>query len=83
MNELKSLALLSTTTKQCPMCSMGVEKAEGCNKITCCYCGAFFCWLCNSVISGYDHFSQSEGAVGGCVLFEQQEIDRWNARWNG
>ncbi|GLI61563.1 hypothetical protein VaNZ11_003975 [Volvox africanus] len=80
-NELKSLALLATTTKQCPMCSMGVEKTEGCNKMTCAYCGAFFCWKCNQVIRGYDHFQQTLGGEGGCVLFEQQEIDRWNARW--
>ncbi|GLC57140.1 hypothetical protein PLESTB_001191700 [Pleodorina starrii] len=80
-NELKSLALLSSTTQQCPMCSMGVEKTEGCNKMTCAYCGAYFCWRCNKVISGYDHFQQTPGGEGGCVLFEQQEIDRWNARW--
>ncbi len=35
---------------------MGVEKVEGCNKMTCGYCGAFFCWACSAVISGYDHF---------------------------
>ncbi|GIM10438.1 hypothetical protein Vretimale_13990 [Volvox reticuliferus] len=82
-NELKSLALLAITTKQCPLCSMGVEKTEGCNKMTCAYCGAFFCWKCNQVIQGYDHFQQPLGGEGGCVLFEQQEIDRWNARWEG
>ncbi|KXZ48731.1 hypothetical protein GPECTOR_25g315 [Gonium pectorale] len=83
MNELKSLALLSATTKQCPVCSMGVEKTEGCNKMTCGYCGSFFCWKCSRVISGYDHFQQPAGQPGGCVLFDQEEIDRWNARWNG
>ncbi|KAG2447213.1 hypothetical protein HYH02_007953 [Chlamydomonas schloesseri] len=78
VNELKSLALVQSTTKQCPCCSMAVEKSEGCNKMTCAYCGVYWCWRCSGVIKGYDHFKQD-----GCELFDQAEIDRWNARWNG
>ncbi|KAG2444472.1 hypothetical protein HXX76_001224 [Chlamydomonas incerta] len=78
MNELKSLALVQSTTKQCPCCSMAVEKTEGCNKMTCAYCGVYWCWRCSGVIKGYDHFKED-----GCELFDQAEIDRWNARWNG
>ncbi|KAG2493664.1 hypothetical protein HYH03_008178 [Edaphochlamys debaryana] len=81
-NQLKSLAMMRSTTRQCPMCHMAVEKSEGCNKMTCAYCGTFFCWKCGMSIHGYDHFSQEPGQ-GGCVLFDQEEIDRWNARWGG
>lgn len=42
--------------------------------MTCGYCGAFWCWRCEVTISGYDHFKD-----GQCRLFEQAEIDRWNA----
>ena len=35
-------------------------------------CGAFFCWRCNRLVSGYDHFG-----TGSCVLFEQAEINAW------
>ncbi|PNW88202.1 hypothetical protein CHLRE_01g018900v5 [Chlamydomonas reinhardtii] len=78
MNELKSLALVQSSTKQCPCCSMAVEKTEGCNKMTCAYCGVYWCWRCCRMIKGYDHFKED-----GCELFDQVEIDRWNARWNG
>ena len=44
--------------------------------MTCIYCGTFFCWLCNKVVSGYDHFGAE-----GCQLFDEEEIRRWNEMW--
>ncbi|KAK9802927.1 hypothetical protein WJX73_008936 [Symbiochloris irregularis] len=73
--ELMSLAHIQKTTKPCPMCNMAIQKQEGCNKMVCSACGAFFCYRCGIAISGYDHFS-----AGGCVLFEMDEIMRWEAQ---
>eukprot|EP00386_Alphamonas_edax_P008966 GDKI01029454.1.p1 GENE.GDKI01029454.1~~GDKI01029454.1.p1 ORF type:complete len:176 (-),score=24.55 GDKI01029454.1:63-590(-) len=42
--------------RRCPKCKVVVERVAGCNKMTCSRCGAFFCWLCNKQIQGYDHF---------------------------
>jgi hypothetical protein len=73
--ELKSLNLIEKTTKPCPSCGEGVEKTEGCNKMTC-VCGAMFCWRCGDEVEGYDHFNEG----GSCVLFDEAEILRWNER---
>ena len=51
---------------------MAIQKSEGCNKMTCGACGAFFCWRCNRAVEGYDHFR-----AGACVLFDHGEIQRW------
>eukprot|EP00887_Chlorella_sp_A99_P000419 scaffold13.g419.t1 len=42
--ELASLAQIEKTSKRCPACGTAVQKAEGCNKMTCGGCGAFFCY---------------------------------------
>lgn len=38
--------------------------------MTCTKCGAFFCWLCDTVIQGYEHFQR-----GKCAgqLFPREE----------
>ncbi|XP_071856018.1 E3 ubiquitin-protein ligase RNF14-like [Bombus fervidus] len=46
-------------TKACPNCASMAEKIDGCNKMTCNYCQASFCWLCGMLITTknpYDHF---------------------------
>lgn len=74
VHQMMSLKLVSETSKNCPACGMAIEKTEGCNKMTCGYCGAFFCWQCLQVVDGYQHFHQ-----GSCQMFEPEEIARWNA----
>ena len=63
---------MQETAKRCPSCGMAIQKSEGCNKMTCGSCGAFFCWRCNRAVEGYDHFRS-----GACVLFDHGEIQRW------
>jgi len=77
--EYKSLIEVQKISKSCPACGMAIQRTEGCNKMTCSSCGSYFCWLCNADISvdGYDHFKDGKN----CVLFDQQEILRWERRW--
>ena len=56
-------------TKKCPCCGSMIQKADGCNKMTCGRCRNFFCWLCLSKIDGYEHFRE------GCTLWEGGKID--------
>lgn len=73
--EYKSLIEVKKTSKPCPCCGIAIQRTEGCNKMTCSSCGAYFCWKCNADISttGYDHFKEG----GTCVLFNEEEILRW------
>lgn len=80
VNQAMSLKYLTSHSRKCPGCGMATIKNEGCNKMTCGYCRAAWCWKCQQVISGYDHFRESR-----CNMFDQEEINRWNAMmmWEG
>ncbi|XVF52010.1 hypothetical protein PTKIN_Ptkin04bG0230900 [Pterospermum kingtungense] len=77
INELLSLKEVMRDSKQCPSCKMAISKIEGCNKMVCQNCGQYFCYSCNSAISGYDHFRD-----GACILFSQEMIREWDERMN-
>ena len=42
--------------KQCPQCSIIIEKNEGCNHMKCVNCQMEFCWLCMNKYSN-EHYS--------------------------
>ncbi|OEL13745.1 E3 ubiquitin-protein ligase RNF14 [Dichanthelium oligosanthes] len=76
LEELRSLKEIMKDSKQCPKCKMAISKTEGCNKMHCGNCGEYFCYQCNRAITGYEHFK------GSCVLFPQEELDRWEMQMN-
>lgn len=43
---------LSWSTKQCPLCTVYIEKNDGCSHMTCWNCRHEFCWLCRRAWSG-------------------------------
>eukprot|EP00897_Mesotaenium_endlicherianum_P009622 jgi/Mesen1/8689/ME000517S08005 len=72
LNEMQNLQYVSREASRCPKCRMAISKTEGCNKMTCANCNAYFCYKCGKAINGYDHFGS-----GKCVLFEQEDVDAW------
>ncbi|CAI5962413.1 unnamed protein product [Closterium sp. NIES-64] len=70
--QVLSLKLVEESSVPCPVCSTAISRSEGCNKMICPTCNAFFCYRCHARIDGYDHFTE-----GKCVLFEAAEIELW------
>ena len=51
--------------KRCPECRSVIEKAGGCNHITC-RCGAHFCWKCGKTFGSkeiYEHMNSAHGGI--------------------
>ncbi|KAK2593427.1 hypothetical protein QQS21_008878 [Conoideocrella luteorostrata] len=54
--------------KNCPSCNVMIQKASGCNHMTCSACRAHICWVClrtfpeSEVV--YDHMRRKHGGIG-------------------
>jgi hypothetical protein len=44
----KTIEWKLTHCRQCPVCSIMINREEGCNKVDCPFCGYAFCWACQS-----------------------------------
>lgn len=65
----------------CPRCEVPIEKADGCNKITCPLCNVFFCHLCGSIVPDKDPYShyREEGTPCFGKMWEgitEEELER-------
>ena len=55
-------------SRKCPNCQAKIEKALGCNKMTCTHCNSHFCWLyCAPLLSvnPYKHFQPGQSECAG------------------
>jgi IBR domain, a half RING-finger domain len=53
--------------KPCPKCGTPIEKAYGCNHMTCTVCSTHFCWFCMEICGSrdiYDHMRIQHGNIG-------------------
>jgi len=52
----------------CPTCGTDIQKADGCDHITCASCKAHICWKCLSVFTDgpkvYSHMNSVHGSIG-------------------
>ncbi|WWD08748.1 hypothetical protein V865_006861 [Kwoniella europaea PYCC6329] len=72
-------AMSEALIRRCPTCLKPYIKDSGCNKISCGKCGTLSCYVCQKVITGYEHFDQVPRASGQprqpnkCILWDQNE----------
>ncbi|KIK70092.1 hypothetical protein GYMLUDRAFT_213184 [Collybiopsis luxurians FD-317 M1] len=54
--------------KNCPSCRAPIERAEGCNHVTCIRCRTHICWVCMGTFPGgdgiYSHMRAEHGGIG-------------------
>ncbi|KZT10391.1 uncharacterized protein LAESUDRAFT_423546 [Laetiporus sulphureus 93-53] len=54
--------------KDCPSCKAPIERAAGCNHMTCTRCNTHICWACLATFSTgeevYDHMHNLHGGIG-------------------
>ena len=61
-----------------------LQKIDGCNKMTCMKCRAYFCWLCNETLSRANPYLHYNTVGQGCFnkLFEGMDLDDMDDFWN-
>lgn len=57
---------------KCPQCSTFIQKADGCNKMTCLKCNVFFCNICCERLNKSDPYEHFNNPMNRCFgkLFE-------------
>ncbi|RUS90286.1 hypothetical protein EGW08_001975 [Elysia chlorotica] len=72
VQETHSNRWLEDNSKQCPCCGTFIQKKDGCNKMTCTKCRAFFCWLCQEQLSKSTPYAHYQHPTSPCAnrLFE-------------
>ncbi|KAF9012958.1 hypothetical protein BDZ89DRAFT_963353 [Hymenopellis radicata] len=57
----------------CPGCKVDIERAEGCNHVTCTRCQTHICWVCSATFPRgegiYDHMRAVHGGIGLAAVF--------------
>ena len=59
---------LDSNSRKCPNCQAKIQKALGCNKMTCTHCSSSFCWLCSAFlprVNPYRHFQEGVSKRAG------------------
>jgi predicted RNA-binding Zn-ribbon protein involved in translation (DUF1610 family) len=60
--------------RDCPSCSMPIEKTEGCNHMECASCGTHMCWKCMKTFKSgpevYGHMTEQHNGDWGMPMHE-------------
>lgn len=77
VEESFSTEWLKTNCKQCPCCGTNIQKAHGCNKMTCSSCQKYFCWICLGALSRVNPYSHFNNPDSPCYnqLFHGMEME--------
>ncbi|XP_006819268.1 E3 ubiquitin-protein ligase RNF14-like [Saccoglossus kowalevskii] len=91
LEESYSEQWLEDNSQACPNCGTHIQKIDGCNKMTCTKCRAYFCWICKSMLSRtnpYIHFNVPDSPCFnllfqgmGEFVGDQDDEDGWQPRW--
>ncbi|KAL1023377.1 hypothetical protein UPYG_G00040070 [Umbra pygmaea] len=57
LEEGLSVVWKEKNSKNCPSCSVNIQKDGGCEKMVCLTCGQYFCWQCLVILDRKDPYS--------------------------
>lgn len=63
---------IKKNTKKCPVCSVSIEKNQGCMHMTCRNCKYEFCWLCSG---DWKQHGSTTGGYYDCNKFKKSEVN--------
>merc|ERR1712062_467806 len=66
MGERATIRLINETTINCPTCNTGIEKIDGCNKMTCTKCRTYFCFICGEICNPSDPYAHYRNTKSKC-----------------
>jgi len=73
----------AANTRDCPRCSVLIEKNAGCNHMTCRQCSHEFCWMCNKPWKGHtDYYSCSRYEKAQKKKAEKEKHSKKNKKTN-
>jgi hypothetical protein len=88
---LARLFLQSTSSYSLPFCQQVTffcyvhpQKSGGCNKMVCCKCNTFFCWLCMECLNPkdpYPHFSNPASECNNRLFYGVSNLDDDDDFW--
>jgi E3 ubiquitin-protein ligase RNF14 len=76
--DMLNLEYLASNSTPCPRCKTNVERAYGCNHMTCTVCKAHFCYLCGCDLSSIDPYQHFQSGPCRNRLFEGTELNEEN-----
>ncbi|BGP43945.1 hypothetical protein JCM10450v2_008157 [Rhodotorula kratochvilovae] len=71
-------AMSAALIRPCPKCKVPCLKQDGCNKMVCAQCSAYWCYVCREIIKGYEHFEQRRANGSKCPLHDDTEMRDYN-----
>ncbi|GAA6058385.1 hypothetical protein JCM3770_006106 [Rhodotorula araucariae] len=71
-------AMSAALIRPCPKCNVPCLKQDGCSKMVCAQCNAYWCYVCREIISGYAHFQQKRADGSTCPLHDDTEMSDYN-----
>ncbi|XP_071847831.1 E3 ubiquitin-protein ligase RNF14-like [Apostichopus japonicus] len=79
LEEIAGEAYVLKKSKRCPSCGFHIQKSGGCNKMTCCRCRTYFCWVCMQSLDNnpYDHFEDPKSKCFHLLHSDLHDDDKW------
>lgn len=71
-------AMTDALIRKCPKCRQSFVKESGCNKMRCMHCQTLSCYVCQQIVTGYDHFMNAGPNLKGMAPDPRAKCPLWD-----